>query len=206
MIEFQWDKRSQARLNEIKTNLASISTASACQLLISLGWRNTYMLGIRPLQALGLGTRIVGRARTCRYLMRREAEAPIDAETRRSSPEIQLIESIDEGDIFCVDALGLQTAGIIGDILATRLKFQGAAAAIIFGAVRDGPYLREVGLPVFSFAEHPAHSGRDLIAVEYDRPVNMAGVHVLPGDIILADDEGAIAMPLHLAEYIAEHG
>src|SRR4051794_14204210 len=111
MIVFQWDKWSQARLDEIKTNLASVSTASACQLLISLGWRNTYMLGIRPLQALGLGTRIVGRARTCRYLMRREAEAPIDAETRRRSPEIQLIESIVKGDIFCVDALGLQTAG-----------------------------------------------------------------------------------------------
>ena len=34
----------------------------------------------------------------------------------------------------------------------------------------------------------------------------MAGVHVVPGDIILADDEGVIAMPLDLAEYIASHG
>ena len=34
----------------------------------------------------------------------------------------------------------------------------------------------------------------------------MGGVQVLPGDIILADDEGALAMPLDLAEYIAAHG
>jgi regulator of RNase E activity RraA len=186
--------------------LAEVSTASACQLLISQGWRNTYMLGIRPLQSLGLGNRIVGRARTCRYLPRREAEMPIDPAVRRISPEIVLLESIDEGDVFCVDALGVTTAGIVGDILATRLKFRGTAAAIIHGSVRDAPYLREVGLPVFSSSTHPAHSGRDLVPMDFDRPVNMAGVQVLPGDIILADDEGALAMPLELAEYIAEHG
>jgi regulator of RNase E activity RraA len=34
----------------------------------------------------------------------------------------------------------------------------------------------------------------------------MAGCQVVPGDVILADDEGALAMPLDLAEYIAGHG
>jgi regulator of RNase E activity RraA len=164
------------------------------------------MVGIQPLQSLGLGSRLVGRARTCRYLMRREAEAPVDRETRRRSPEIQLIESIEAGDIFCVDALGLPTAGIIGDILTTRLKARGVVAAIVHGAIRDAPYIKEVVLPVFSTSIHPAHSGRDLVAVDYDRPINMAGVQVLPGDVILADDEGAIAMPLDLAEYIAANG
>ncbi len=201
-----WDVQVRARFKAIKEPLAGVSTASACQLLITLGWRNTYMLGIQPLQPLGLGTRLVGRARTCRYLMRRETETPIDPETRRRSPEIQLIESIEAGDIFCVDALGLPTAGIIGDILATRLKARGVEAAIINGAVRDGPYIKAVALPVFSTTVHPAHSGRDLVPVDYDRPINMAGVQVLSGDIILADDEGALAMPLDLAEYVAAYG
>jgi 5-oxopent-3-ene-1,2,5-tricarboxylate decarboxylase/2-hydroxyhepta-2,4-diene-1,7-dioate isomerase len=201
-----WGPSEGARLAAIRDDLASVSTATACQLLIALGWRNTYMRGLLPLQELGLGNRLVGRARTCRYLMRRGPEGPHDPVARRVSPEIVLIESLEPGDIVCVDALGVPTAGIIGDILSARILGRGAAAAIIHGAVRDAPFIKEVGLPVFAAAVHPSHSGRDLIPVDHDRPINMAGCQVLPGDVILADDEGALAMPLHLAEYIAGHG
>jgi regulator of RNase E activity RraA len=206
MSDLPWGPTEDTRFAAIHDDLAQVSTASANQLLLKLGWRNTFMVGLRPLQLLGLGRRIVGRARTCRYLMRRGPEAPPDPAARRRSAEIVLIEQIAPGDIFCVDALGVATAGIIGDILAARLKARGAAAAIIHGAVRDEPYIKEVGLPVFATTTHPAPSGRDLVAVDYDRPINMAGVQVLPGDIILADDEGALAMPLDLAEVIAAAG
>jgi 5-oxopent-3-ene-1,2,5-tricarboxylate decarboxylase/2-hydroxyhepta-2,4-diene-1,7-dioate isomerase len=164
------------------------------------------MEGLRPLRSLGLGKRLVGRARTCRYLMRRGPEGLFDPVARRHSAEIELIESISPGDVFCVDALGVRTAGIIGDILGTRLLARGAVAAVIFGAIRDEPYLSEVGLPVYCLTTHPSASGRDLVAVDFDRPANMGGVQVLPGDVILADDEGVLAMPLDLAEVLAEHG
>lgn len=201
-----WGPDETARLAAIRDDLALVSTASAFQLLLALGWRNTYMQGLLPVQPLGLGVRLVGRARTCRYLMRRGPDGAFNREARRKSAEIVLIESIESGDIFCVDALGVPTAGIIGDILSTRLKARGAVAAAIHGAVRDTPYIREVGLPVFAAAAHPAPSNRDLIAVDYDRPINMGGVHLLPGDIILADDEGVLAMPLELAEEVAARG
>jgi regulator of RNase E activity RraA len=206
MSDLAWGPSEEARLAAIRDDLASVSTATACQLLIALGWRNAYMRGLLPLRELGLGTRLVGRARTGRYLMRRGPEGPHDPIARQVSPEIVLIESLEPGDIVCIDALGVPTAGIIGDILAPRILGRGALAAIIHGAVRDAPFIKEVGLPVFAATIHPSHSGRDLIPVDHDRPVNMAGSQVLPGDVILADDEGALAMPLDLAEYIAGHG
>jgi 5-oxopent-3-ene-1,2,5-tricarboxylate decarboxylase/2-hydroxyhepta-2,4-diene-1,7-dioate isomerase len=206
MADALWNAEEEARFAAIREELAKVSTATACQLLIHRGWRNTYMLGLQPLQPLGLGVRLVGRARTCRYLMRRGPEGPHDPVARRVSPEITLIETIRPGDVFCVDALGVPTASIIGDILSARLKANGALAAVIHGAVRDSPYIKEVGLPVFAAGIHPSHSGRDLVPVDVDRPIDMAGVHVLPGDVILADDEGVIAMPLDLAEEIAAHG
>jgi regulator of RNase E activity RraA len=206
MSEFVWGPTESARLAAIRDDLARVSTASANQLLLKLGWRNSSMEGLRPLQTLGLGQRIVGRARTCRYLTRRGQEGPPDPVARRQSAEIVLIEAIEPGDVFCVDALGVPTAGIIGDILAARLLARGAAAAVIHGAVRDAPYLMEVGLPVYCATTHPAASGRDLVAVDHDRPINMAGVQVLPGDVILADDEAVLAMPLDLAEILAAAG
>ena len=206
MSGLTWGSAEEGRLAAIRDDLAQVRTATANQLLLGMGWRKTSMQGVLPLQTLGLGVRLVGRARTCRYLMRRGPQGAPDREARRRSAEIVLIESIEPGDVFCVDALGVPTAGIIGDILTTRLKARGAAAAVIHGAVRDTPYLKEVGLPVYAAASHPAASGRDLIAVDYDLPVNMAGVHLLPGDIVLADDEGVLAMPLDLAEYVAAHG
>jgi regulator of RNase E activity RraA len=138
--------------------------------------------------------------------MRRGPAGGRDPERRRRSAEIVLIESIEPGDVFCVDALGVPTSGIIGDILTTRLKARGVVAALINGAVRDTPYIKQVGLPVFSAAFHPSASGRDLVPVDYDLPIDMAGAQVLPGDIILADDEGALAMPLELAEHLAAVG
>jgi regulator of RNase E activity RraA len=201
-----WGPHEETRLAAIRDDLARVSTATACHLLVTLGWRNAYLRGLLPLRELGLGTRLVGRARTCRYLMRRGPEGPHDPAARRVSPEIVLIESLAPGDIVCIDALGLPTAGIIGDILAARMLGRGALAAIVHGAVRDAPFIKDVGLPVFTGAVHPSHSGRELVPVDSDRPVDMAGAQVLPGDVILADDEGALAMPLDLAEYVAAHG
>ena len=206
MTGFTWSDDDQRRYLAIRDDLAGVSTASACQLLIAEGWRNTYMRGLLPIRPLGLGRRIVGRARTCRYLIRRAPDRGPDPEARRRSPEIVLIESIEEGDIFCVDALGVPTAGIIGDILSARLKGRGVPAAIVHGAVRDSPYIAELGLPVFCAAIHPAHSGRDLEPVDVDGPIDMAGVQVRPGDVLLADDEGVIAMPLDQAELVARIG
>ena len=94
MNAFDWGQDEDQRLSAIRDDLAQVSTATACQLLISLGWRNGYMLGLLPLRPLGLGVRLVGRARTCRYLMRRGPEGPLDPAARRVSPEIVLIEEI----------------------------------------------------------------------------------------------------------------
>ncbi len=84
-----WSQEQEDRLERIREDLAKVSTASACQLLLHHGWRNTYMVGLRPLQPLGLGKRLVGRAQNVPVPHAagagRWAERP---ETRRRSAEI----------------------------------------------------------------------------------------------------------------------
>jgi len=206
MTSFTWTDDDTRRFLAIRDALAEVSTASACQLLIGQGWRDAYMVGLLPLRPAGLGKRLVGRARTCRYLIKRGPTPPHNPEARRTSPEIAAIESLEPGDILCIDALGVPTSGIIGDILSARMQARGALAAVVHGAVRDSPYIADLNFPVYCSHVHPSHSGRDMMSVDYDQPINMAGAHVRAGDILLADDEGVIVMPLELAEYVAEVG
>lgn len=206
MTAFTWTDDDNRRFLAIRETLAEVSTASACQLLIAQGWRDSYMVGLLPLRPAGLGKRLVGRARTCRYLIRRGPVAPHNIEARRTSPEIVAIESLEPGDILCIDALGVPTSGIIGDILSARMQARGALAAVVHGAVRDSPFIADLNFPVYCSHVHPSHSGRDMMSIDHDQPVNMAGATVRPGDILLADDEGVLAMPLDLAEHVAEVG
>ena len=66
MSHLKWGADETRRLESIRERLAQVSTATAFHLLYEQGWRNTYMQGLLPLQELGLGKRLVGRARTCR--------------------------------------------------------------------------------------------------------------------------------------------
>ena len=50
-----WGPTEEARLAAIRDDLASVSTATACQLLIALGWRNAYMRDLLPLAGVGAG-------------------------------------------------------------------------------------------------------------------------------------------------------
>ena len=75
MTDDIWTAEEPARFRARSgTTRAGQHRVSACQLLISQGWRNGYMLGLLAARPLGLGNRLVGRARTCRYLMRRGPE------------------------------------------------------------------------------------------------------------------------------------
>ena len=101
-MALNWSQEEADRLAAIKEPLAKVSTATAFALCNQQGWRNTYMQGLLPIQLSGVGQRIVGRARTVRYLIRRGPELfPPDPEviggarqSRRTSAEIALIESI----------------------------------------------------------------------------------------------------------------
>ncbi len=155
MTGFVWGPSEEARLAAIRDDLAGVSTATACQLLIAQGWRNSYLRGLLPLKALGLGNRLVGRARTCRYLMRRGPEGPHDPAARRVSPEIVLIESLEPGDILCVDALGCRRPASSATSSPPGSWARGAAGGDLHGAVRDSPFIKQVGLPVFTRDDPP---------------------------------------------------
>jgi len=72
------------------------------------------------------------------------------------------------------------------------------------GGGRDYAAVKEIGLPVFTQGAHPAVLGRKHVPWEYDVAVACGNATVLPGDIIVGDDDGVIVIPPHLALEVAE--
>ena len=182
--------------------LAMVSSPTATHLLLKLGIRNTFLEGIKPLIS---GAAAVGRARTLRFLPMREDIAP-DPEHPSNNAQRLAIESIEPDEILLVDAGGYLGAGTLGDILCERMKYRGAVAVVVDGAVRDSAQIREVGLPVWCKGVHGAASSRSLWPDEYDIPIRCGGCTVMPGDYIIADEDGVVVVPPVHAARIAEEG
>ena len=95
-------------------------------------------------------------------------------------------------------------SGTIGDILALRLKVRGVAGVLSDGAMRDTPVIAKIDdFPVYCSAAAAPPSMNHLHPVEVQAPVGIRGVPVYPGDVIVADEDGAIVVPRHLADEVA---
>jgi 5-oxopent-3-ene-1,2,5-tricarboxylate decarboxylase/2-hydroxyhepta-2,4-diene-1,7-dioate isomerase len=108
------------------------------------------------------------------------------------------------GDIMVVDAGGCVEAGFIGDILIAGFMARGGAGIVCDGAVRDLSYLQTLSLPLYTRAAHASSVGRRLVGLDLNIPVRIADVSVLPGDILMGDAEGVLAIPAELAETVAD--
>jgi regulator of RNase E activity RraA len=98
------------------------------------------------------------------------------------------------GDVIVVDAGGDTTNAIIGEIMWSYAKSRGLAGFVIDGSVRDTAVLAAGDLPVYARgATHrgPYKDGPGEIGV----PVSVCGMTVLPGDIIIGDEDGILAIP-----------
>ncbi len=188
---------------ETLAKLRQVSSATVTHDLMRMGYRNTYMHCVRPLQP---GYRAFGRAVTLRYLPFREdvGNREQTPEGRESNNQRRAIESVENGDILVIDARGDTRAGVLGDVLTARLRYRGAAGVVTDGAVRDSAAIREMGFPVFCAGAHGAVSPSIHWAPDFNTPIQCGGVLVLPGDYILADDDGVVVIPAVAAAEVAE--
>lgn len=187
--------------SELLAALRGISTATITTVLLKKGLRRIAMAGPKPLPA-AQGRRIAGRAFTLRFIPAREDLAtPESWSSPRSSRAA--IEDMPEGAIAVVDAMGVTSAGIFGDILCARMKKRGVSALVTDGAVRDVAGVNGTGLPVWCAGVAAPASVAGLTFVSWQEPVGCGGVAVYPGDMIVADDDGAVLIPgAHVAEVI----
>ncbi len=183
--------------------LSKISTATLTTILLKKGLRNVWLRGTRPIRAGQ--PRLVARAFTLRFVPAREDLAtPASWSSPKSTRTA--VEAMPEGCIAVVDAMGVQDAGIFGDILCARMVRKKVLALVTDGVVRDLAGVLETGLPVWcaGTAAPPAVTG--LTFVDWQQPIGCGGVAVFPGDVVVVDDDGAVVIPAALLEDILSAG
>lgn len=97
------------------------------------------------------------------------------------------------GDILVIDGKGDQTAALMGTIMLTACKKLGIAGVVIDGAVRDSNEIAEMGYPVFSVGTNPNGPTKN-VPGRIGHPVSVGGVTIRPGDFIVADCDGVVAI------------
>jgi regulator of RNase E activity RraA len=186
---------------EVLQTLQGISTPTITTILLKKGLRNVWIRGARPLQ--GGSPRKVGRAFTLRFIPAREDLATPAAWASPRSTRAA-IEAMPEGCIAVVDAGGRTDAGIFGDILCQRMALRGVAGLVTDGVVRDIQGVSATGLAVWCQGTAAPASASGLIFVNWQDPVGCGGVAVYPGELIVADDDGAVVIPeAFLADVLA---
>ena len=79
--------------------------------------------------------------------------------------------------------------------------------AVIDGCIRDFPHASELGLGLWLRGTTPNfHTQTTIFPFAVNVPIACADTLVMPGDLIVADDDGAVVVPIQLAEELAEHG
>ena len=179
--------------------LRAVSTATLTTVLLKKGLRNVWMRGTRPLRPGQ--PRQVGEAFTLRFLPARE-DLATPASWASPISTRAAIEAMPEGCIAVADARGVTDAGIFGDILCARMARRAVAGLVTDGVMRDAVGVLGTGLPVWcdGIAAPPSVAG--LTFVGWQEPIACGGVAVFPGDVVVADDDGAVLIPAALLDAV----
>ncbi len=148
--------------------------------------------GIRPLWPC---PKIAGRAVTVKIV----PAGLTKAGTHLGTPAI---EAASPGDVIVIDNAGRTDVSSWGDILSNASLVKGIAGVVIDGACRDIDASREVGFPVYGRAVVPVTARGRIIQESFNTLVQVAGVQVRPGDLVLADGSGAVFVPQERAEAV----
>jgi len=183
--------------------LADIGAATASGELYRLGIRNPTMRGPRAWSA---GRRIVGPALTLQFMPMREDLYGID---EYADPERQLHRHVlyhtQPGDVVVVDARGDLTAGIFGEMMLTFFHGRGGVGVVIDGCIRDFPKAKDLGLGMWLKGTTPNyHTQVAIFPYAVNVPIAVCDRLVMPGDIIVADDDGAAVVPAQLASELVK--
>jgi regulator of RNase E activity RraA len=187
---------------ELIRAMHGVGSATASAVLHKIGVRQSFIQG--PI-ARRPGAKIVGTALTLQFMPQREdiASGLNQEHGEKLSALWAVLETVQPGDVLTVQAYGDPYTGCFGEMLITYYKGRGGAGIVVDGCIRDWPRVQQIGLPIWTTGFTPNYASQStLFPWAYNVPISCSRVLILPGDIIIADDDGAVCVPVQLAPMI----
>ena len=162
-------------------------TAVVCDALDAVGLRfQSPRVPLRPFTTQGV---LVGRARTTLW-----------AEMAHADPqpyelELKAVDSCRPDDVLIAAAGGSMRSGLWGELLSTAARRAGCVGAIVDGAVRDVAKMTAMGFAVWARGASPYDSRNRNRVIDEGVPVEIGGVRITPGDLVVADIDGIVVVP-----------
>jgi regulator of RNase E activity RraA len=161
--------------------LARLDTGALSDALDRLGLAGA-VTGIRSLTG---SHKIAGRVVTVKL---------VAAEGRSSKRHLAsaAIEASGPDDVLVIEHRSREDCAGWGGILSRAAKARGIAGTVVDGLVRDVDESRELGYPVFARGSIPATARGRIVEEGWNVPVEIGGVEVHPGDLLIADGSGVV--------------
>jgi len=115
----------------------------------------------------------------------------------------KVIEEMVEGDVFAVDLGGTEVSHA-GGLACTAMKARGVAGMVIDGGCRDIDHIMSIGFPAYSRHVCATGARSRIKIVAINMPIEMAGVRVCPGDVMVADATAVAVVPSAAAHTVLE--
>jgi len=188
--------------SETLSRFGKIPTQTLVDALWVMGWPNIALASsIKPV--IPIKKSAVGQAVTLRFVPQRP-DIAADKPKASESPEYVAFEMCGPDNILVACAIG-PFDSIGGDIKFLRLAQRSCAGVITNGSVRDTSILETYKVPIFASGSTARQGPAFMQPWEVNTVVDMGeGVAVRPGDIIVADADGVVAVPLDVHEKVLE--
>ncbi|MCC8165632.1 MAG: 4-carboxy-4-hydroxy-2-oxoadipate aldolase/oxaloacetate decarboxylase [Planctomycetes bacterium] len=135
------------------------------------------------IKPIAKGLRICGPAFTCQC-------APGDNMMLHKA-----LERAQPGDVIVATTAGAEAYGYFGDLMATSALARKVGGLAIEGCIRDSAEIIEAGFPIFSTGLCIRGTGKGTLGL-INYPIFFGGCHIEPGDLIVGDDDGMVAVKL----------
>jgi regulator of RNase E activity RraA len=175
--------------------LLGLYTGAVADILDELGLRNQCLPPeIRPLEPK---MKLAGPVFTIRGRAMPPGERP-DPRLR----QMDMLDAIFPGAVIVIDPGDEARAAHWGELMSNTALQKGATGCVIHGGLRDSPQILELGFPVFRVFHSPLTAAVRWEIAEFNTPIRIGGVDIMPGDYILGDIDGVLVLPAAVVEKV----